>query len=97
MNDTIRHDKDGGFTVIPEKVNNMDPKKHKVPHQIINEHRRLEAALREQLIIAILSEDVECICGWEGKKGNLYYRERSEEFNIAAKLECPKCFTELVG
>ena len=24
MNDTIRHDKDGGFTVIPEKVNIMD-------------------------------------------------------------------------
>jgi len=46
MNDTIRHDKDGGFTVIPEKVNNMEPKKYKVPHLIINEHIRFAAALR---------------------------------------------------
>ena len=44
-----------------------------------------------------LSQEVECVCGWEGKKGNLYYRERNKEFNIGAKLECPKCYTELVS
>ena len=29
MNNTIRHDKDGGFTVIPEKVINPPKKKYK--------------------------------------------------------------------
>lgn len=53
--------------------------------------------LRISSVIPILSQEIECVCGWEGKKGNLYYREESKEFNIGAKLECPKCYAELIS
>jgi hypothetical protein len=48
-------------------------------------------------VMPSLYQDIECVCGWKGRKGHLYFRECNKEFNIDAKFECPKCYTELVG
>jgi len=93
------------FYVIPKKVIELKRAEEILKNQ--NEWLWDNTGLIPQLmtdpkelrraIDVILSENVECICGWEGKKKNLYYREKNEKFDIAAKLECPKCFAELVS
>ena len=50
MNDTIRHDKDGGFTVIPEKV--MELKRAVQILKDYNEWRRDNTSLIPQPMIS---------------------------------------------
>jgi len=92
------------------ELKNLDSLKEYIFDELIGEHKNTkdinEAINRYAeryhemqigVVVLSLSKEIECVCGWEGKIGNLYYREESNKYNIGAKLECPKCYTELVS